>query len=177
MSEEQDELACEILNYYTEDQWQEAIDRATLLATRVTKKAGLEAQEWVHDAISKLLSGERSWHPDKHSLSKHLTRTFLSDYSHFVEKSKKHTSFNANDHHHNQNPEKVYACDQALDSIKNKISESNDPLAQKVIFAYEKYGYDAHQNSEVAEHAGVEINDIVNTKKRIKRITNKQGGS
>jgi len=181
------ERSQEIICYYTNDQWREAIDRTRLYIEKLSRRQnrGLEKlpHEWINDAIDKLLTGQRKWLPAKHTLSVHLIHIFRSDYSHFIERSKKHesleSSFSAPEKLSNrESPDEVLMRQQHLSSVENNISnikkvidKRGDVVAKRIIEAYEINDIPYHKNSELAEHLGVAVKEIVNAKKRIERIT------
>lgn len=167
----------EILRYYTHEEWKDSIDRARLYAV---KKGCENPLEFVHDAISKLVSGKRSWLP-KYPLAQQLIHIVRSDYSHFKEKANKHVSLEDSGSLPEKlictnTPEQVYSTDQEIDSARNAINENGSELDKKYLEALEK-GADPKKNSELANSIGVDPADIVNTKKRVKRILEKRGGA
>lgn len=162
----------EILRYYTREEWKEAIDRARLYAI---KKGYENPLEFVHDAIGKLISGERSWSPE-HPLAQQLIHTVRSDYSHFKNKEKNHISLEESLLYTNTpTPEEACSTDQEIASAKSAINENGSELDNKYIAALEN-GVEPGKNSELADSLGVRTQDIVNTKKRVRRILEKRGG-
>lgn len=167
----------EILRYYTPEKWKDSIDRARLYAV---KKGYENPLEFVHDAISKLVSGERSWSPE-YPLAQQLIHIVRSDYSHFKAKKNKHVSLEDSESLPEKlvftnTPEQVCSTDQEIDSARNAINENGSELDKKYIKELEK-GADPKKNSELASSIGVDPADIVNTKKRVRRILEKRGGA
>ena len=58
-----------------------------------------------------------------------------------------------------------------ISNIKKVIDKRGDVVAKRIIEAYEIKDIPYHTNSELAEHIGVAVKEIVNAKKRIERIT------
>lgn len=165
----------EILRYYTPAEWKESIDRARLYAV---KKGYENPLEFVHDAIGKLISGERSWSPE-YPLAQQLIHIVRSDYSHFKDKSNKHQSLENSESVPESlvctnTPEHVFSTTQEIELAKNKINEKGTELDKKYIKTLEN-GIDPKNNSEIAAALGEEPKDIVNAKKRVRRILEKRG--
>ena len=124
-------------------------------------------REWVLDAVGKLLSGERKWSPGRHTLSQHLMHICRSDYSHFIEKSDKHLSLNSVDLISDiPQPDDMYYHEQQYSHLKNTAREKGDVVATKLFYAYE---HGVFKNADIAEYLNLDIREIENAKKRIRR--------
>jgi len=168
----------QMVAYYSEEQWQNAIDRATLFAQKMMSLysgvSDIEPEHLANDAVSKLLFAKRKWEPTKRTLLNHLIHIIRSDYSHFVEKDNKNSSiddidFKNSNHFPVENPEDRLADQQEIKAIKIVVENTGDHVLMGIIDAFEQ-GYMHYQNAEIAKHIGVDIKDIVNGKKRLNRI-------
>jgi len=83
----------QMVDFYSEEEWQNAIDRATLFAHKMMSiyvgVSDIEPEQLANDAVSKLFFAERKWEPNKRTLLNHLIHIIRSDYSHYVEKDQK----------------------------------------------------------------------------------------
>lgn len=174
----------EILGHYTTKQWIEAIDRTRLYVVKMTKQRGLERlpDEWVLDAIGKLISGKspRSWSPE-YPLPQQLIHICRSDYSHFKDKSNKHTSIDDSSSPVEElvctnTPEKIFSLEQEIQLAVSKVNEAGNEIDKKVIEAYRTHGIEPNKNADMAALIGVEPKDVVYSKKRIQRILGKWRG-
>lgn len=165
----------EILKYYSDEEWKEAIDFTRLYA----KRRNIDPpEEWVQNAIGKLISGERSWKP-QHPLKQQLIYIVRGDYFHFNEKANKHSSLEDSDLIpealvDKNTPEQDYSTKQEIELAKSKVADSGYKIDYLVLEAYEKDGVEPHRNSEIATMIGSKTSEVVNSKKRMKRILGKR---
>jgi len=182
----------EVIDYYSTDEWREAIDRALLFIVKFQSNYAnaptKDPKEWVADAVSKLISGERAWNPNKYSLPQHLIHTFRSDFSHFLSVNNKFVQLeNAESAVSNIAPpetpeeklmqqEQVQLKRKKVAEVREKIKKTGDAMAIKMFEAYENDQLDRHNNRALAKIMDVEVKHVVNAKKRIKRILSELEG-
>ena len=165
--------------FYTVAQWKESIAIATLFAFQIMKKYGsdygITAETMAGNAVSKLFNCERQWKPHEYTLSKHLMDTVRSDISHHVAKAKLNTSLDdaeneLSEQQPTNDPELLLESAQQIALIKRALMKKGDEISLKVVMAYEQGGYQGHENAMVAEAINVSVNDVVNSRKRIRRV-------
>lgn len=169
-------MPVDIYKYYTDDQWKEAIDYTTFFIHRNYKQVesieDLDPSEWICAAIDKLATGKRKWNPNIHTLPQHLIHICRSDISHYLDKKKKFVTFQdeifSDDSVASQ--EELLIDKETLVAIKNKVNESNDDLVSRLFQLYESGDVSSNKNADIANILNTEVSEIVNAKKRLKRI-------
>lgn len=175
----------DIRTYYSEEEWEDAIERSHNFAMKVLKHpsiavASSSSEDLVSSAATKLLTGARTWKPEKYTLSQHLIHAVRSNLSHLLKINSRQVYLD-NDSldtvvWETSTPELVILKKQLQDQhqeiiqkILNRAKETNDNGVLKILEALMSGEWES-KPADLAKATNLGIKDIYNAKKRLSRI-------
>jgi len=134
----------------------------------------LSSEDFVFRAIEKTMSGTRHWNEARYPLVKHLLAVIHSDIGHVANSYENKSRIRAesiNDLFADDilQPDIFVQKTQEIETIKTYVKSQTDDIDMlNVIKAIVES--ELRSNKEISELLGISVKDVVNTKKRLKRL-------
>ena len=178
--------------YYTEKEYCTAINGARRWFLKVYRTKNLGDQhmdDLIHEAFKLLANGDRTWDPER-ELVWSLTYIIRSIASHEISKQKKMINLKEDqlkflptvtEANHPCLPDDNFQSNQIVELLRVRVYDTGDDLLIK-LFTYIYYGQtpegkvieplDDGDNVSLADALGISLKDLLNLKKRLKRLIN-----